>query len=81
MCRGGGKGGEGRCIKDPEFYFEHVNFMQPICCPVETAVGLLDADTRCCTGWLKAQSLEPECLDPNPKATLESEFHCLGLLM
>lgn len=32
VCRGG-KGGEGRCIKDPEFYLEHINFMLPFCCP------------------------------------------------
>ena len=29
----GGKRGKGRCIKDPEFYFEHINFMLPVCCP------------------------------------------------
>lgn len=27
------KEGEGRCIKNPKFYFEHINFMLPICYP------------------------------------------------
>ena len=48
----GGRGGKGRCIKDPEFYFEHINFMLPVCCPKRSRV--LDAATCHCTVVVKS---------------------------
>lgn len=48
---------EERCIKDPKFYFEHVNFTFPICCQLEMSGRLLDAGTGCCSVVVKTQSL------------------------
>lgn len=46
----GGKGREGRCIKDPKFYSEHNRFhVALLAVQLELSGGLVDAGTCCCT--------------------------------
>lgn len=53
----------------------------PFAVQLEMPGRLLDAGTCCCTVVVKSTVSEPEHLGSNAKSHLQSEPHCLGLLI
>lgn len=81
MCRGG-KGGEGRCIKDPEFYFEHINSVLPICSPNGDIRNIVSCrPMSLCTVLVKSTASGAGTSGVESQIHSSSEPHSLGLLV